>query len=230
MHPTHPERPLIDWDLVLQLEPMTIAGALIGTDLNEKLPDIVLLVLMLVLLSVTAYKTLNKACKLYKDEEKQLHSDIEQDEEVKNVSGNNSKNEDVIQRPWLEKEMALQYESSPTKDTPLIEQNHISTSDGGTAEQASVDTSKQQAIKRQVRSAACSLVSLFVVITIIDLLEGSPEGPGGGPFGLEACVPYCYWISEGVVFTCIILFSLYVRSGILKRQEWGACSIRYTFR
>ena len=99
---------------------MTIAGALIGTDLNEKLPDIVLLVLMLVLLSVTAYKTLNKACKLYKDEEKQLHSDIEQDEEVKNVSGNNWKNEDVIQRPWVEKEMALQYESSPTKDTPLI--------------------------------------------------------------------------------------------------------------
>ena len=38
---------------------------------------------------------------------------------------------------------------------------------------------------------------------------------------MEACVPYCYWISEGVVFACIILFSLYVRSGILKRQENG---------
>ena len=30
VHPNHTERPLIDWDLILQLEPMTIGGALIG--------------------------------------------------------------------------------------------------------------------------------------------------------------------------------------------------------
>ena len=30
VHPNHSERPLIDWDLILQLEPMTIGGALIG--------------------------------------------------------------------------------------------------------------------------------------------------------------------------------------------------------
>ena len=188
--------------------------------MNEKLPEIVLLVLMLILLSVTAYKTLSKACKLYKEEEdslptttaaamKQLYNEIEKEEEAnKNENGcsYNGKNDDS---------------SPPTEGTPLVVQKHLSVDEEMAEQPPIVDTSKQQAIKRQVQSAACSLVSLFAIITIIDLLQGTPEGSGGGPFGLQSCGPNCYWMSEAVVFTCIILFSLYVRSCILKRQESG---------
>ena len=46
---------MIDWDLILQLEPMTIAGALIGAALNDFLPDLVLVVFLLILLSKNKY-------------------------------------------------------------------------------------------------------------------------------------------------------------------------------
>ncbi len=46
VHPDHPDRPAIDWDLMLLLQPMMIAGALIGVDLNKVLPEILLLVIM----------------------------------------------------------------------------------------------------------------------------------------------------------------------------------------
>ena len=67
-HPDHLTRPAIDWDLIIQLEPMTIAGTLIGADLNDLLPDVVLVVLLFLLLSATSYKTLQKANKLYDKE------------------------------------------------------------------------------------------------------------------------------------------------------------------
>ena len=198
MHPNFPERPLIDWDLILQLEPMTIGGALIGADLNEMLPEIVLLVLMLLLLSVTAYKTLGKACKLYNKEEEELLQQTTQ-----SGSSNNGKND-----------------HDPTEDTPLV-QKHLETDIEAVETLVLIDKSKRQAIKRQCTKSAISLVSVFTIITIIDLLQGTPEGTGGGPFGLQSCGTYCYWISEVLIFTGIILFSLYVRSCILKRQENG---------
>ncbi len=63
----HPraDRPLIDWDLILIMEPPTLAGALLGSNLNKVLPDGVILVLLVLLLSVTAYGTLNKARRMH---------------------------------------------------------------------------------------------------------------------------------------------------------------------
>ena len=72
VHPDHPDRPAIDWDLMLLLQPMTIAGALIGVDLNKVLPEILLLVHMLTLLTITARETTKKAHKMYRDEEMRL--------------------------------------------------------------------------------------------------------------------------------------------------------------
>mmetsp|Transcript_9936 Transcript_9936/g.17645 ORF Transcript_9936/g.17645 Transcript_9936/m.17645 type:complete len:420 (-) Transcript_9936:18-1277(-) len=63
----HPiaNRPLIDWDLILVMEPLTIAGALVGTLIHKVLPEIILLVMLVVLLSFTAYTTLRKAVQMF---------------------------------------------------------------------------------------------------------------------------------------------------------------------
>jgi uncharacterized membrane protein YfcA len=71
-HPDHPGRPVIDWDLILQLEPMTILGALVGAILNDFLPEILLVVLMVLLLAVTAQNTLSKAHEMYQKESEEL--------------------------------------------------------------------------------------------------------------------------------------------------------------
>jgi hypothetical protein len=54
------------------LEPMTIAGALIGADLNDFLPDYAIVILLFLLLSLTAYKTLQKANKLHEKETEEM--------------------------------------------------------------------------------------------------------------------------------------------------------------
>ncbi|KAG7340328.1 sulfite exporter TauE/SafE [Nitzschia inconspicua] len=67
-HPDHDHRSVIDWTLILQLEPMTIAGTIFGTLLNKALPALLLVVLMVALLSYTAHKTLTKANELNQKE------------------------------------------------------------------------------------------------------------------------------------------------------------------
>lgn len=66
----HPlaDRPLIDWSIILNMEPLTILGSLFGTNLNKLLRETVIVVLLVVLLSLTAYKTLAKAIKLHQTE------------------------------------------------------------------------------------------------------------------------------------------------------------------
>jgi uncharacterized membrane protein YfcA len=74
-HPDYPKglRPAIDWDSMVLLVLAKIAGALIGLVIEKMLPKILLLVLMLLLLTVTARETLNKAFKMYQEEEKTCH-------------------------------------------------------------------------------------------------------------------------------------------------------------
>jgi uncharacterized membrane protein YfcA len=57
---------------VLLLQPMTIAGALIGIDLNKILPEILLLVLLVTLLTVTARETMKIAHEMHRDEDMRL--------------------------------------------------------------------------------------------------------------------------------------------------------------
>merc|ERR1712176_845530 len=70
----HPlaDRPLIDWDLILVMEPLTIAGALLGAFLNKILPEQFLTFMLVLLLSFTAYNSLKKAIKMYRKESRML--------------------------------------------------------------------------------------------------------------------------------------------------------------
>lgn len=63
----HPlaNRPLVDWDLVLIMEPLTILGALFGSFLNRLLPEFVLILLLALVLAATASRTLKKGFKLW---------------------------------------------------------------------------------------------------------------------------------------------------------------------
>lgn len=70
----HPNanRPLIDWDMVLMMEPMAIAGAIIGAFLNKLLPQTVIIVLLVLLLGYTSKNMFKKGVKMYKKETEDL--------------------------------------------------------------------------------------------------------------------------------------------------------------
>jgi Sulfite exporter TauE/SafE len=59
---THPlaGRPLIDWNLLAMMEPLTMAGALIGADLTQILPDVLVVILLVLLLGYTTIRTFEK--------------------------------------------------------------------------------------------------------------------------------------------------------------------------
>lgn len=67
----HPlgNRPIIDWDLVLVMEPVILLGAIIGTYLNKILEGKIIIVMLVLLLSVIAHNTLKKALKMHHAEE-----------------------------------------------------------------------------------------------------------------------------------------------------------------
>lgn len=70
-HPTA-DRPLIDWDIMLVMEPLTIAGAVMGSVLNILCPPWLLCVMLVLLLGATTIKTGLKGVKLYKKETLEL--------------------------------------------------------------------------------------------------------------------------------------------------------------
>lgn len=70
----HPlaDRPIIDWDLVLVTEPLTLIGALTGTLLHRILSEKFLIVILVLLLSVSAHSTLAKAKRMYDAESRYI--------------------------------------------------------------------------------------------------------------------------------------------------------------
>lgn len=71
----HPQldRSLIDWDLILIMEPLTIFGAVFGSLLSKVLPNILLTVMLVLILAYMGQRTLKKGLKLFSEESKLLH-------------------------------------------------------------------------------------------------------------------------------------------------------------
>jgi hypothetical protein len=70
----HPlaDRPLIDWDLVMVMEPLTLIGTLLGTLFHRVLSEKFLVILLVMLLSITAHTTLTKAMRMYHAEKRYI--------------------------------------------------------------------------------------------------------------------------------------------------------------
>lgn len=66
----HPlvDRPLVDWDLIMVMEPLTMAGAVFGAYLSKILPDWFLVMSLMLVLGYTTDKTLRKGISLYRKE------------------------------------------------------------------------------------------------------------------------------------------------------------------
>jgi len=211
----HPlaDRPLINWDLVLLMEPLTIAGALMGAFLNKILPEQFLVLMLVLLLSFTAYNSLKKAMKMYKAESRKLKEqglkcDGSKESELTHIS-QKEKVKDVNQAgDELLEDMDLQEGENPGADDV----------DG-------IPTNGEEALKLQtiIEEERVTpmfnvniLVGLFVVVLSINLLKGGGAFPS--PIGI-VCGSKAFWIANGIMLAWIILISIYVRAYLVKRFE-----------
>lgn len=145
VHPNHPERPAIDWDLMLLLQPFTIAGALIGTDLNAALPDVLLLVLLLILLTVTANETFKKANKMYQEEESRIAQ--------AQVTSNTFHSSEYVDFNAAE--------SQTKQHGPELEYHKEAN-----------DDRESKLIKDECNAGAIKLVYVFAMVIVFNVLEG----------------------------------------------------------
>ncbi|RLN93478.1 hypothetical protein BBJ28_00008658 [Nothophytophthora sp. Chile5] len=67
-HPLVRSRPLIDYETMLLMEPMTLAGTIIGVNMNAVFPEWLITVCIVWLLTKTAMRTLSKGKKIWKEE------------------------------------------------------------------------------------------------------------------------------------------------------------------
>ncbi|GAX11612.1 hypothetical protein FisN_1Lh024 [Fistulifera solaris] len=193
------KRPCVDWDLLLQLEPPTLAGTLIGAGLNAYLPGIVLVCFLLALLSLTAYKTLLKANQLYHKETTRLLLE---------------KQDPTITEYVDETDVLITITDDGTYGALTV-----SPSEGG---KMTVPVTSQRAnpVGFEIRKAMVRMVALFVVITILNLLNGGPGEGQSTQKGTQQqswCGTYCYWYNQILLLTIIGVFGVWTRSSILHR-------------
>ncbi|KAG3175618.1 hypothetical protein C6341_g9392 [Phytophthora cactorum] len=67
-HPLVRSRPLIDYETMLLMEPMTLAGTIIGVNMNAVFPEWLITVCIVWLLTKTALRTYKKGKKIWKEE------------------------------------------------------------------------------------------------------------------------------------------------------------------
>ena len=241
----HPlaDRPLIDWDLILVMEPSTLLGALVGANLNKILSETLIAVMLVVLLSFTAYGTLKKAGKMYDKETEDLKNEwsysdglrehlvndySHMDDEEGRKGANDNNKEDTV----------TEYEEFGMHEANSLDRRSLGAVqiDGTEGERQTNEEGEEDGNEddnnsypefgnpllldhiieqeRQPKTQSVALiVVMFVVVLAINILKG-----GGGfasPVGIK-CGSAAFWISQALLLVWIIGISLVARRQLIK--------------
>ena len=232
-HPSR-DRGLVDWDLILVMEPVTILGALGGAMLNKVLPSTLLSVLLVLLLTATATNTCNKAKKMWLKEEEAIKrkgglEDMTRKGEVGGVEMvEKDENEIDIESPIKtpkgsevgpgegeggEADDGEEHGDDEDDDTDATT-SLLSPSDRQTnikTDSRTFDPELQSVLLKESQTPwnhIIALTLLFIVILTINLLKG---GGGWSPVGIK-CGSRGFWISNAAMVLAIVGFTAQVRT------------------
>ena len=218
----HPlvDRPMVDWNLILVMEPLTIAGALCGAFLNKLLSETLLVVMLVVLLSFTAYNTLRKACKMYALETasirtQQLLSQAEQDEY-----------EEEAQEQLLSDIELPERSPEIKKDPNALEQSYNDDDDNNNNEEdmeALEMRWKQEELDKLLEEErhvpwekVKALCIMFVVVLFLNLMKGGGAFPS--PVGIK-CGSNLFWTANAAMLGWIFLVSYMARDHLVTQYQ-----------
>ena len=193
-HP-YADRPLVDWDLILVMEPLTIGGALAGALLNKVLPEVVLVVLLVIVLSATAWKTLNKGIKLYQKETAVIRESQRLVEEAK---ANGIEDGDA--------------EDGETENDGLLKGY-------GTLDTLEYKDELTDLITAETKTPIfniSTLIVMFVVVLIINMLKGG--GAFASPVGI-VCGSVWFWLANLSMILWSLAVMLTARDYLVKRWK-----------
>ena len=192
-HPSA-DRPLVDWDLILVMEPLTAAGAIVGAYMSKVLPDWFLALMLVLLLGVTAYRTLNKGVSQYKKET----------DELANLTKDSAMQSAIDAK---EKEIELE------EGTPLLDP---STTDEHPANSSEEEEELQKLLEEERHTPVNKfmfMVMMFVVVIALNLLKGGGASYAS-PLGI-VCGSTGYWVISFLNIAWLFGLSLYARNHLI---------------
>uniref|UniRef100_A0A7S3K149 Uncharacterized protein n=1 Tax=Aureoumbra lagunensis TaxID=44058 RepID=A0A7S3K149_9STRA len=198
----HPlaDRPLVDWDLLILMEPLTLAGALAGGFINKLAPEIVLTVMLVILLGLTTERTAKKGIKLYKKET-----------EIKNAHLSKLAAEASASQDAEAGEALLGADDNTEEDeNPSSEEEKRKTIKIDPELKNIIDEEKETAPLWKVQV----LLGMFILIVAINLAKGGGAFPS--PLGI-VCGSFLFWASTAFMFIALIGIAFYVRNYLVAR-------------
>ena len=200
-HP-HTDRPLIDWNLIMVMEPLTVGGAVCGTFLSKVLPDLVLTIMLVVLLALTAHRTLKKGIAQY-NKEAQEYKESQRSALAVARDEVDEEDDESASQSLLEKD------SSETK-------KKNSSLDVETQAQEDFDSELSDILEQERGTPydkVILLVVMFAVLITLNFLKG-----GGtafpSPIGIE-CGGSEYWAITALIFAWVLVIAFYMRSQLI---------------
>lgn len=211
-HPTA-DRPLIDWDMILVMEPLTISGAVVGTIVNTFLPSWLLGVLLVSLLGNTAYRTLKKGFAAYRKETISIAAETETYTKIELPTSSKTM---TVEKHELES-------GSPSVDATKAETTGILTGEikqyGG-----SDDTESNPAVLENIMEHERSYLSRFMIIVfvlagvlIFDLLKGDGD-TSVSQIGV-VCGSWMYWVISLLSLPWTLGAAFFVRRYLLHMTQ-----------
>jgi len=197
----HPliDRPLVDWDLILIMEPLAIAGALIGAFLNKVLNEMILMVSLVILLSFTAYTSLSKAMKMYKKESKMI---AEKESELTVMARKEEENKEEETESLIDHEYTADSndDDDKEKDLELDEDPRL------------LKLLEQERDMPMYNVYVLSI--LFVAIMVMNVLKGGQAFPS--PLGIT-CGSTSFWLTNLLMILMTIYGIHLARNHLIKK-------------
>lgn len=186
----HPfaDRPLIDWDLILMMEPLTIAGALVGSFMNIVLPAWVISVMLVILLTMTGLRSMQKGIKVYNKESKEIAL-------AANNPSEPAKNG---------------YGAVPNSDdfSSQVNENGLQGGEGKSDLERVLEEEAQVPYKK-----IAVIVTIFTCVSTLTLLKG---GNGFNPLSVD-CGTGLYWLLTIAILPVVLAVNVWARGNLVRR-------------
>lgn len=228
----HPlaDRPLVDWDLVLLMEPLTMAGAILGSFLNKVMPSALLVTLLVLQLLYIAYRTSKVGVCLH-EKECAREKGLPLAQAVVSTVTERAKLHSVTDVTYADPDTAA---SLPALlSAGLIDHRTLSSKSfhqryGGLQQEDFECLKLRNQILEEERHVPFKKIGLltgvFALVLATNLLKG---GGAFSPLGIR-CGGYAYWSCTLWILVMLISLSLYVRHDLLRRGNLKAqCGYEY---
>jgi uncharacterized membrane protein YfcA len=220
----HPDvdRPLVDWDLIMIMEPLTVAGAVCGTFLAKTLPDWILTLMLVVLLAFTSHRTLTKGISQYKKESK------EKEEKKKSILTHtveeDEKNDETETLLSAHDTTSGSDGTSGTQKSTLEIDSERGEGGEGISEAMKFMTTESQELNDLIETErhtpmdkAMILIVMFIVIIVLNLIKGGGEA-FPSPIGI-ICGSNTYWLVTYSIFGWVFVIALWMRNELIKKWK-----------